>query len=64
MLTFNMHKEIKATRDSEATCKAGHAVKAGESIGYARRGAQSSIVCAACWARWSGENAEARMMEG
>jgi hypothetical protein len=65
MLRYREHREITAKRDGAATCGHGaHVVKAGERIGYARRGSETSIQCAACWLRWASENADADAYEG
>ena len=56
---FTDYREIEARFDSMGSC--GHAIKQGERIGYAPRHRQTQ--CAACWARWCAENAEADALE-
>lgn len=55
---FDNYRGMPAKFDSTGAC--GHPIKKGEAIGWHRKhGAQ----CAACWARWSAENAEAAAYE-
>ena len=56
---FDAYREIVARFNSEGSC--GHAIKRGDRIGwnpYAKK-----TQCAACWAHWSAENAEAEAIE-
>lgn len=55
---FDNYRELNSRFDSIAEC--GHQIKRGDRIGWHRKhGAQ----CAACWAKWSAENAEASTYE-
>lgn len=56
---FDDYREIEARFDSTGTC--GHKIKRGQRIGYAPRFRKTQ--CAACWARWVAENAEADAIE-
>lgn len=60
---FDNYREISARFDSTGNC--GHAITKGQVIGYNRT---HGCKCAACWAKWSQENADAafdeRMMSG
>ena len=68
---FNDYSGITAKFDSTSTsCGAregGHAIKAGDYIGWARgnrrRGRKSETQCADCWARWVDESREADYLE-
>lgn len=53
-LRFSDYREIMARFDSVGSC--GHKIKAGDRIGWAKRGGQSRTECADCWGRWCREN--------
>lgn len=53
-------RQIIARFNSGAGCHALHSIKIGETIGYSRR---HGTVCAACWRKWTAENAEADTYE-
>jgi hypothetical protein len=55
---FDNYREITAKFASTGKC--GHAIQAGDRIGYNR---QHGCQCSSCWARWSAENAEAAQYE-
>jgi hypothetical protein len=55
---FDNYRELVSRFASTGKC--GHEIKKGDVIGWHRKhGAQ----CAACWARWRSENAEAAQQE-
>jgi hypothetical protein len=56
---FANYREIRARHASTGAC--GHAIHKGELIGWNPR--VSKAQCAACWARWAAENAEADAIE-
>jgi len=51
--TFQYYREITARRP-EAAASCGHAIKAGDRIGWNPRARRTQ--CAACWDRWVREN--------
>jgi len=60
MLRFDDHHELVAKRNGKATCGphisgAPHHVRVGDTIGWARRYKETSVVCASCWAKWKAE---------
>lgn len=61
---FSHFREIVARFDSTGCVNgAGHKIKRGDVIGYARRGRAGMTCCAGCWRRWVAENQEAGMLE-
>jgi len=62
---FDDYRTLASKYDTTATC--GHAVKAGDRIGWSPgnrwRGRKSKTVCADCWSKWQSENAEADAIE-
>ena len=56
---FDNYREIDARFASTGTC--GHAIAKGDVIGWHPR--LKKTQCAACWARWVAENAEADAVE-
>ena len=55
---FDNYRQITARFNSVGAC--GHGVAKGEQVGYHR---SHGVQCAACWAKWQSENAEAAMLE-
>jgi len=55
---FDDYREIVARYASTGKC--GHAIAKGDVIGWHKRG---GAYCAACWAKWRAENAEADAIE-
>jgi hypothetical protein len=56
---FPYYREIAARFDSTGSC--GHEIRKGERIGWNPRVKKTQ--CAACWAQWTAENAEADAIE-
>lgn len=56
---FENYREIEATYPSSASC--GHDVFKGDRIGW--HPGLKKAKCAACWAAWVAENAEADALE-
>lgn len=57
-LVDGTESEITARFDSQGAC--GHAIRAGDRIGYSKR---HGCRCAGCWEKWKGENAAAAQDE-
>lgn len=60
-IRFNDCREITAKFNSTGTC--GHAITAGDRIGYGRKHGQTNTHCQACWSKWTAENREAEAIE-
>ncbi|MGA2068324.1 MAG: hypothetical protein ABSG86_25350 [Thermoguttaceae bacterium] len=56
---FDNYRAITARFDSMGSC--GHAIKAGDRIGY--NGRVRKTMCPECWRKWEVENAEADRLE-